>query len=360
MKLFSGLTSIATFVAALATASTAHAVAPVAFDVGGEHACISTDCDITQCWGGPNNTFGEAADRMGPAIDVAVGTDHTCTLDPDGYATCWGRSDAELGLLDASTERFRDIEAGAFHTCGIRRSGAGIECWGWDRGGSVTGVRAGAAYRQLDSGYDYSCAVTTGQNAIDCWGDNVPGGVVRLLSWDVLRNHNTKFEPERFEKVAVGYRHFCFISTYQDVYCAGETNDAAQLSPWYRGNPETPVGEVVGLTWDEAFKNHSEFESEWGWLSQPLIHRQYGNYVDVGASILGTCAQEQGDDPWCWGYPFDFGWGSDLGLATVPTRLVIGPTNYCGWNRTTGAIDCVAESPHSDLDDVEPLLTCGG
>ena len=80
MKLRTALATLPALVVA-SFASTAHAVTPIDIDVGNEHACIVSDCDMTQCWGGPNNTFGEAADRAGEAFEVAVGMDHTCTLD---------------------------------------------------------------------------------------------------------------------------------------------------------------------------------------------------------------------------------------------------------------------------------------
>jgi hypothetical protein len=349
------LLSLAAFGIVLATAATAHADF-LAFDTGTEHACYSTDCEMTQCWGGPNDTHGEAEDLVGHAIDVAVGQDHTCTLDIDGRATCFGRDEHELELLAVPGDRFSDIEAGDFHTCGIRRSDSQIECWGWQRPmtNTIDGVRPNTAYRQLDAGYGYTCAVTSGRNAIDCWGENVPGGIVRMLSWDILRDHTSASDPERFERVSVGLTHFCFFTDFASVYCLGDENNVAQVAPWSKGDPKFPVGLDVEWVEHDGFPSHSEFEADTEFF--PIVIRQPGRFRDIGATMLGSCALDEDGENRCWGYPFDFGWGTKLPFNIPIERFVMSANNYCGWN--TQEIECFAESPFLEIDDVEPPLTC--
>ena len=348
----------------VAAASSVASAEPVALEVGEEHACIVTDCGDLTCWGGPNQYFDEIPEGVsGPYVDVAVGDDHTCVLDEDGFVECWGREDD--GRLEPPYDDFDTIDGGMSHTCGIRANDR-IACWGDDDEGKATPPFPNSAYRQVDAGRTFSCGVTTGRNAVDCWG-KTPFGVERLLSWDILRDHGTAVgNPERFGTVSVGLAHFCVTTTYGAIYCFGEDNGAGQLSTLrYPEDPEAepiPVGTLATLEWLEGYEEHSTFDDELAGLFFHGYQQGGRTYVGIDAGLLGNCAvyldPSGGFDHYCFGYPFDYGWGNTLPLTTDPEIIDISFHNFCGWNQTYGEIDCEAEFPSSDLDEIPELSSC--
>lgn len=358
---FRHLLAVSAFFAAAAASSIALAD-PVALEVGEEHACVVTDCGDVTCWGGPNQFFEEMPEGVsGPYVDVAVGDDHTCVLDDTGFVECFGRADDER--LEPPTDDFESIDGGMNHTCGVRTNNRAA-CWGNDTDGKASPPFATVNYRQIDAGRTFTCGVTTGRNAVDCWG-KTPFGVERLLSWDILRDHGTAVgDPERFNSVSVGLAHFCVTTTYGAIYCFGEDNGAGQLSAlrYMEGADPIPTGTPVTLEYMPEFEDHSTFSDDVG----PMFfqgHRQGGRiYVGIDAGMLGNCAVYQstsgGYDHYCFGYPFDYGWGNSLPLTLNPEIIDVSHHNFCGWNQSIGEIDCVSEFPTSTLDDIPPLSDC--
>ena len=60
----------------------------------------------------------------------------------------------------------------------------------------------------------------------------------------------------------------------------------------------------------------------------------------------------------CFGYPFDYGWGTKLNLGTPAETIDISHHNFCGWSQSQGEVGCEAEFPASQLDIIPPLSDC--
>ncbi len=337
-----------------------------AFDVGGEHACALDGCGEVQCWG-YNGYFGELDGMSGEFVDLAVGTDHNCALEPSGTAVCWGRADAER--LEPPHDDFKDLESGGPFTCGIRDDDS-IACWGWDgtdpdapEGASpLDGPESGVHYGQMSLGYDYGCAITTGRRGMRCWGASVPHGVRKLLASEVMVDPG-----ERFLSVSAGGLHVCFTSDAGRAYCFGD-NGANQLMPDF-ANPSMPkqpgldAGEVHVAALEESRADVllGVFPMVvWGGAGAgiPYVH-------DVSAGILGTCAAySDGGAPtetYCWGYPFQYGYGRKILPSSTPDEVLLGGHQFCAWNQSNGGyVDCQWEFPayESDPELQVPDLSC--
>lgn len=337
-----------------------------AFDVGGEHACALDSCGEVQCWG-YNGDFGELEGMSGDFVDLAVGTDHNCALEPGGTAVCWGRADAER--LEPPYDDFKDIESGGSFTCGIRADDS-IACWGGDGSNPDTppgaspldGPESGVHYGQMSLGYDYGCAITTGRRGMRCWGASVPLGVRNLLASEVMVS-----ATERFRTVSAGGRHVCFTSDAGRVYCFGD-NAANQLMPDYplsgsNKEPGSPAGDEHVVRLQESYA-----EVPFGWFPmvtwggggvRPFVH-------DVSAGLLGTCAvYSNGGSPrdtYCWGYPFQYGYGRKISPSATPDEVLLGGHQFCVWDHGNGSyIDCEWEfsAYETDPDLQIPDLSCG-
>ncbi len=341
----------------------------VAFDAGLEHACAIDGCGEVLCWG-YNGQFNELDSYSGDFVDVAVGMDHNCVLDPSGTVECWGRSDDDR--LEPPHDDFIDIEAGGAFTCGIRAGSEEIVCWGrgeedpdLPQGASATdGPPTGVHYRMMSLGYDYGCAITTGRSVLHCWGDSTPLGVRELWFDEVMLDAN-----EKFATVSAGGSHVCFTSTRDRVYCFGD--DAAnQLMPDHE-NPSKPnyPGAPAGQSYEVGPLEKSRILGNWfnafggvtwGGVQSLLVD-------DVSAGLIGTCAvyrngPNASPKTYCWGYPFQYGYGRSIQPGVDPEEVLLGGHQFCVWDHDNGgSVGCEWEFPaYATMPERQvPDLSCG-
>lgn len=334
------LVPLCVLAASVSIAAVAHAAGAIVtdFELGGSHACVANDCDVTYCWGGEEFVYGGdkgvlAASSPKIPADVATGDRHACVLwmdDPaqGGIVDCWGGQNEHQ--LDVPEGKWKQIDAGADHTCGLHPDNR-VECWGDDHKGVSSGVPGGVSFRQVSTSATMTCAVTSGRHAVRCWGQ-AAGGITNLSSYDLPNGHSAI--EEVFVKVSAGSAHACALSSYGRVYCWGD-NAAQQVTPLNGGIPYAIEIPVEG--------GHEIYE-----------HAGPYEYLDVSAGLLGTCAVRldyaSGDtEVPCWGYPFSFGfalWGKDRDALYVPTggaaveRVELTYNQVCTLDETAGELAC--------------------
>lgn len=103
-----------------------------------------------------------------PPVSILVGAaHHACAILDDDGIDCWG--DDAFGQVSGhpSSGRYIALSLGARHSCVLNQDG-GIVCWGAnDKGQSSPPPRQ--AYLMLMSGDTYTCALHS-SDEVDCWG----------------------------------------------------------------------------------------------------------------------------------------------------------------------------------------------
>lgn len=180
---------------------------------GGRHSCAIIDGGTVKCWGFDlHGQIGDGApqgDKRAP-VDVVgltgvvaldAGESHTCAIRSNGDLMCWGW-DARGQLGDGDDDEADEltpiliplasdptsIGLGVTWTCAVLTGGT-LQCWGWDREGSL-GNGAAVTADQLSpatvpdltsvvavsaGAYD-TCAVTS-DDRVHCWGRDTEGEV---------------------------------------------------------------------------------------------------------------------------------------------------------------------------------------
>jgi hypothetical protein len=132
-----------------------------------------------------------------------------------------------------------DLATKYFHNCVIDDGATyGVQCWGYDLMGQVTGIPALVDPVATSAGSMFSCALddTNGSgegDSLDCWGDK--------STWDVLETDLTLDKPFYIDS---GYIHSCVLEKGA-VQCWGD--DSANQ---YGGQPvlSNPKQLTVGHT----------------------------------------------------------------------------------------------------------------
>lgn len=220
--------------------------APVRSISGGDgHTCAALTGGAVYCWG--RNDHGQLGDasftpRPTPvrvtlpedAVEVAAGRFHTCARGESGWVQCWGMHlFGQLGARVRVTGGHRAVPeaiarlddavglaAGVDHTCALRRSGR-VMCWGRNEHGQLRldRMRGLPETAVLVLGDGHSCALVPGARLM-CVGANRrqqigAGGPLVGVPRRVR-------EGEGSARVALGYRHTCWIDAAGTIGCRGE------------------------------------------------------------------------------------------------------------------------------------------
>jgi hypothetical protein len=270
--------------------------------VGRDHACAIATTGIPFCWGDhTNGALGAqrvcTADPNGgapncildaepmltlPALrDLTAGIEFTCGIAFDDRVFCWGRSGAWLGgsqvpafvaptpvMVDGQPLLATRLVGHASTMCAIDHA-ATAWCWGDQLGATPLRLRDGVV--DLALGSRHSCVITAAEGLV-CWGDNTNGQCGDLAAARACgsgcRVEETSI-PLAAQRVVVGERHTCALTTESQVYCWGsnEVGQLARTDAFLLGD----LGVVLS------------------------------NAVDLVSGYSHTCALTRDGGAWCWG-----------------------------------------------------------
>jgi len=213
---------------------------------GEAHSCgLNIGDGTVSCWG--DSSAGQGIGTPGTFIDVSVSTDANCAVTTTGELDCWGSADfwSDLppsgpwrtvattddwacarsfgGNIDCwngappppSTTGFAKLSPGTGHVCGLKDNG-GIECWGDDSHGQVSGAPADLGYTEIASGDHHACALD-GNGFAHCWGDDSAG--------------QSTVAGGQFIILGAGWHHTCGMRDNGLVACWGcDGHDSGQCA----------------------------------------------------------------------------------------------------------------------------------
>ena len=181
-------------------------------------------------------------------------------------------------------------------------------------------------YSAITAGDSHTCALTA-DGTVVCWGDDT---------------HGQLFEPDgQYRAVAAGARHTCAIRSDNTIECWGD-NAARQL--------DAPTGQYRAVT---AGRNHSlrhrqrQHHRMLGRLSARRLASSSskrnctppsppGQYRDVAAGYIHTCAIRSDNTIECWGTNND----GQLDAPTGQYRAITAGRNHSCAIRTDDTIAC--------------------
>jgi alpha-tubulin suppressor-like RCC1 family protein len=381
-----------------------------ALGLGADFTCLAqTNSPVLECYG--RSDRGQLAEfafqEQPPAlVGLTSGRAHTCGWTASGVVSCWGDNGAfQLGsetvafqsqLLPVEGLRLSEVAAGAVHNCGRDEDGA-VWCWGDNRWGQlgrgdpilrlapteIDDVEGG--WLQFAGAAGHACGLADG--ALYCWGDSVEGEIGRPEG-DPSTNPTPVFDPapSRVDKVAVGGRSSCALTSMGEVRCWGSNacgQLAVPLDVASRFQPAAVVAPDLPLFADIAVgARHvcavARDETVWCWGSNgegQLGVREVGeeacdgsDYTPaalptffgasaVAAGLTHTCANV-GGVIWCWGDNGDGQLGSSPGrdgapavvgdLAADVDQLVCGGAHCCV-RHATGTLSCWGDNSYGQL-----------
>jgi alpha-tubulin suppressor-like RCC1 family protein len=171
---------------------------------GRRHSCAIDAAGAVWCWG-LNDAWqvkaGEADLVLAPvridalpsaAVQIAAGRSVSCARLLDGSVWCWGRNEnGELGRgtqterqppapVDIGGDKATDVDIGAYHVCIRRESDGAALCWGSNalsELGATSGttfpspviVAGTAGMQKLSVGHRHNCGLTSA-GTVQCWG----------------------------------------------------------------------------------------------------------------------------------------------------------------------------------------------
>ncbi len=310
-------------------------------DTGFAYVCGLSRDGSAWCWG--ENFYGQlgnpgATPRAEEPVKVgggltfdglSVGAYHACAIDGSAVAWCWGRAargrlgngggaaDQNLPVLVSGARRFVAISAGDSHSCAVEQTSNALYCWGDGGSGRLgtgnttqqdvpTAVASTLDYRSVDTGTTFTCALTVDDRAL-CWGTGNKGelgngaqngstvpvevdGALRFRTLTVSGEASKGFAPSP---------HACALTPTGSAYCWG-SNEYGQLGTGNAGLALSSVPTAVDQSSSGAF-------------------------VAIAAGFGFTCAIDEADGAWCWGFDGtgELGTGAGRQDSQVPLRVLL-------------------------------------
>lgn len=271
--------------------------------------------------------------------DGPFGASALCVLDRQGMVWCQDREpDSQAALSFAqvrANEPWERLALGDRYSCGIREGGA-LYCWVKDvypvypGYGKISGytpqyLGGASAWTEVTVGYEHGCAVNVASE-LWCWGRNGSG----QLGVDVTITPDTATPVQvlpdaTWQSVSAGFAHTCAIARGNTLYCWGY-NDNGQLGI---GGP-----------------NAANF------LPQQV--GDVGEWSDVSAGNISTCAVNTDSTLWCWGQFEDSNkiraTPTQIGTQTGWASVVNGGRRSCA-TKTDGRLYCWGGNEYGQVGD---------
>ncbi len=150
-------------------------------------------------------------------------------------------------------------------------------------------VTAESGWASISTGLDYSCGVTTG-GKLYCWGDHTDAKTGVGETAGHAESPTEVVHDTDWTSVSTGYRHSCAIDTDGELYCWGANADDFGVT-----------GQLgIGSFSQGPYDSPQAVSGSWQW-------------GDVAAGEDHTCAVNDDNELFCWGYN---GFGQ-LGLGFV-------------------------------------------
>jgi alpha-tubulin suppressor-like RCC1 family protein len=225
-----------------------------------------------KCWG--SNDFGQLNHPSGSFVQVSCGHLFSCAVSLDETIKCWGDpAPAPPNGL------FTQVSTGEFHACGIMKDGS-LKCWGSNNHGE--GNAPSGDFVQVTAGNGSTCGLRP-NGTVECWGRNhwkqcnvPPGKLFKQIS-SSLNMHVCGIE-------------FSSSESHGDVVCWGLNN---------RGQSEG----------------------------------RQGDFTQVSAGSMSTCAIREDKTIDCWGAAIPIPHNDLLdedGEQHVYDQISMGSEHACG------------------------------
>ena len=217
---------------------------------------------------------------------LAVGASHSCSLNRRGEAVCWGLNTE--GRLSVPPELFLDLDGSLGYTCGIVEDTT-LRCWGL--GTAVALAPPPGQFVHISAGTTAACAVPTAGGGIDCWGSDAYGQISGAPT------------TSGFIDIAVGDRHVCAIRSSGSLVCWGGNSFDQTIAP-----PGNFTHLAAGSLHSCATTLAGEV-SCWGHngngKSTPPTAPNGRAFVNIGAGTRHSCGVLDNGEMLCWGYNLD-------------------------------------------------------
>jgi len=259
---------------------------PEGFISAGEyHTCGLRPNGVADCWGAAaaENNHGQAADQVGPFVQVGAGAVHSCGLRLNGRVDCWGSNAS--GQAEGKAGPFTQLSVGGDHNCGLKADGS-VDCWGAGPAGQT--AHQDGPFIQVGAGWRNSCGLRADGQVV-CWGDNEFGQSVG--------------QSGPYTQISVGWRHTCGLQPNGGIHCWGRNDN---------GQAEDQAGPFIQVS---AAGHHTcglKFNGSvtcWGLNNGGQAATQTGPYNQISAggswweeALRGhTCGIRANGSVDCWG-----------------------------------------------------------
>ena len=278
----------------------------VAVSAGGFHSCALTSGGGIRCWGAgtediPEDESESPHSRQGIPLSgrvysqVTSGFRHTCAINHRDGADCWGHWSSG----SPPARFFRQVGAGSGgRSCGVTMEDD-IECWTF--GDHDFDIPEGS-FLQVEVGVHHYCALTT-QEEMTCWGYGLA----------------SESPQDSFTRVSVGGYHSCALSFDGEVACWGAGLTSSNCDPTAEGARDCgqsipPGGEFVDVAAGDLHSCAVTASSEvvcWGSDHEGQSSPPEGVFVQVSTGYRHSCAVTPDGDAVCWG-------NDEFGQSTAP------------------------------------------
>ncbi len=308
-----GAIVLASLLAAVVCAATAHAAPLVQVAAGGGYTCVIKADDTPFCWG----NAGPLPTDIGTVDQIAAGYSHACAIKTDDTPVCWGWGSNDEGqtTIPSGIGTVKQIVAGGYNTCAIKTDDTPV-CWGAnDEGQSTVPADIGTVSR-ISAAVYHTCAVKTDGTPV-CWGDNSVGQTTLPVDIGTV------------SRIAAGGEgHTCAIKTNGTPVCWG-ADDINQASvPAGIGT----VKEIVAGELHTCAIKTDDTPVCWGRNApngpQPSLPTGIGTVKQITAGEFHSCAIKADDTPVCWGGHIYGQLGGTLTIASGALPSLIGAAPF--------------------------------